>query len=814
MADSDKNIRITTNKNKATGFPNIVFTGSSAGTSVLTLEVRDDNTVAFTGTDGDVFSLDYNLSTGTIWSVNDKSGTPLLRASAGGTIGIAELGTSVIVGIGQTNPRYKLDVQGWVGFASTGDGSYTILVENGLTTGNNALSLRAANALRFYNSGNTLYTGFIGAQSGVNTTYTLPSTSPATGSSVLQSTSAGVLSWVPMTTGGSGSPGGTDTAIQFNDASSFGGTAGGLSFTKATHTLSIGSTSQIALTSIGLQLYNNNASTISVTQRWSPAIEFMGRAYTTPAGPDNRVRFLNEVQTLTNSYAQKLVWKFSYDTGTASYTNPILVLNSQNGVGIGATDQTNQTYLKAGNQGGSDLVYTLPLAYPTGTGTSFLSASTTGVMAWVAAPAGGASGAGSGTVAIPGAQYQVAAYYHSATGASVSGSTTFTNNTATGVVNITHTTESTLPTNGALTIAGGAGIAKSLFVGTSVAVGSTPSYNVTNNLGSFVSSVNTYNQLVIQNKSNGSAASANLVVNNDSSTDSTFYGEIGINSSAFSGTGAFNAPNAVYVSATSGPLVLGTTTSHPIRVVVNSGATDLMYFAESGQGISVFTNLGMRSQSDLRFWNSGNTFYSAIQGGNHTANYVLTMPTTLTATGTSILVSDSSGNLAFVPITGVGVSATSSNNAISISHLEPFMVTFCSGYTPTATGADSVVFRFPESTVDGTSSLTYQLRRVSMRVETLSSGTSTIRLEKYGWNAGVGTGAFSTSSTGSTLNVLASALNIGGSSMGETFATSASIGFSGNGITYVSGDKLRVNFTALNATHANFTITALIDLIS
>ena len=92
MADSDKNIRITTNKNKATVLPNIVFTGASAGTSVLTLEVRDDNTVAFTGSDGDVFSLDYNLSTGTIWSVNDKSGTPFLRASAGGTIGIAELG--------------------------------------------------------------------------------------------------------------------------------------------------------------------------------------------------------------------------------------------------------------------------------------------------------------------------------------------------------------------------------------------------------------------------------------------------------------------------------------------------------------------------------------------------------------------------------------------------------------------------------------------------------------------------------------------------------------------------------------------------
>jgi hypothetical protein len=142
------------------------------------------------------------------------------------------------------------------------------------------------------------------------------------------------------------------------------------------------------------------------------------------------------------------------------------------------------------------------------------------------------------------------------------------------------------------------------------------------------------------------------------------------------------------------------------------------------------------------------------------------------------------------------------------------MVTFCSGYTPVATGADSVVFRFPENVIDGSSSLAYTLRRVQMRVETLSSGTSTIRLEKYGWNAGVGTGAFSTTSTGSTANVMLVPLNIGGVGMGETFVTSASIGFSANGTSFASGDKLRVNFTTLNATHANFTITALIDTIS
>ena len=66
MADSDKNIRITTNKNKGAGqYPKIVFTGSSAGTSVVTLEVLDDNTLSFSSSEGQIFSLDSNLTSGT-----------------------------------------------------------------------------------------------------------------------------------------------------------------------------------------------------------------------------------------------------------------------------------------------------------------------------------------------------------------------------------------------------------------------------------------------------------------------------------------------------------------------------------------------------------------------------------------------------------------------------------------------------------------------------------------------------------------------------------------------------------------------------
>ena len=268
-------------------------------------------------------------------------------------------------------------------------GSALFVVDSSVGATN--VRINRTGSLRLYNSANTFYTSIRGGAATSSIDYTLPIGPPSgAGTSILSSTSTGVMSWVAQGSG-SGSPGGLDTAIQFNDASSFGGTSGGLAFAKTTHTVTIGSTSQGSSTSKGLLLYNNNASDGSNTQRWSPGIEFMGRSWTPPGSIDNRVRFLNEIQTATNTYLQKLVWRFSYDTGTASYTNPIMILSSQNGVGIGASDQTALSYFRAGNQSSVDLFYTLPTGYPSGTGTSYLSASTTGVMAWVAAPSGGSA---------------------------------------------------------------------------------------------------------------------------------------------------------------------------------------------------------------------------------------------------------------------------------------------------------------------------------------------------------------------------------------------------------------------------------------
>ena len=77
--------------------------------------------------------------------------------------------------------------------ASTSPSSGAFVITGGAGIGQ---SVSVGGRLQMFNGAN--YTAFVSSASG-NTVYTLPDTSPATGSSVLQSTSAGVMSWVPMT---------------------------------------------------------------------------------------------------------------------------------------------------------------------------------------------------------------------------------------------------------------------------------------------------------------------------------------------------------------------------------------------------------------------------------------------------------------------------------------------------------------------------------------------------------------------------------------------------------------------------------------
>jgi len=97
MANSDKNIKITPNIS-ASGQPNIVYTGS--GNVPIALKVLDDSygTLSFEGSAGQLFSLNNNLSSGTIFSVNDISGMPQFDVNADGTIRVAPYGSGVYMG--------------------------------------------------------------------------------------------------------------------------------------------------------------------------------------------------------------------------------------------------------------------------------------------------------------------------------------------------------------------------------------------------------------------------------------------------------------------------------------------------------------------------------------------------------------------------------------------------------------------------------------------------------------------------------------------------------------------------------------------
>lgn len=110
----------------------------------------------------------------------------------------------------------------------------------------------------------------------------------------------------------------------------------------------------------------------------------------------------------------------------------------------------------------------------------------------------------------------------------------------------------------------------------------TLSFSDTNIFESLQTSVNSYAQLVMQNTSAGATASTDLVVGNDQQTATTHYINVGMNSSGFTGSGSLNAASNGYVTATSGDLVLGTTTSNQIRFVINGGTTDAMGINTSG----------------------------------------------------------------------------------------------------------------------------------------------------------------------------------------------------------------------------------------
>ena len=124
----------------------------------------------------------------------------------------------------------------------------------------------------------------------------------------------------------------------------------------------------------------------------------------------------------------------------------------------------------------------------------------------------------------------------------------------------------------------------------------TMNYADINILASFSSAANTYNEMVLQNTSNGTNASVNFNVSNDKATSSSNYGEFGMNSSTFVGGNAcsFNQANVVYLAAGTTDLAIGTYGNADLHFVVNNSVTDAMTIRANN---SVYFNAPIKSST-------------------------------------------------------------------------------------------------------------------------------------------------------------------------------------------------------------------------
>ena len=112
------------------------------------------------------------------------------------------------------------------------------------------------------------------------------------------------------------------------------------------------------------------------------------------------------------------------------------------------------------------------------------------------------------------------------------------------------------------------------------------SFNASNSIATFGSTTSgSYNQLVIQNKSTSAGASANYVISNDQGTDSSYYGEFGMNSSTFSASTPsdfFSINNGVYFSGHDGDITVGS----------GNGYKHYMAWGTTGQSAHVINAVG------------------------------------------------------------------------------------------------------------------------------------------------------------------------------------------------------------------------------
>jgi hypothetical protein len=135
------------------------------------------------------------------------------------------------------------------------------------------------------------------------------------------------------------------------------------------------------------------------------------------------------------------------------------------------------------------------------------------------------------------------------------------------------------------------------YLSTSSTTSTTPTlgFNASNcNFASGATVSGSYFQAVLQNKSGTAGASVNYVLSNDLGTDSTYYGEFGMNSSVFSASTPsdfFSINNGVYFSGHDGDITVGSGNGYKTYLAWGSSGQSAHVINASG-AIGLNTNLG------------------------------------------------------------------------------------------------------------------------------------------------------------------------------------------------------------------------------
>jgi len=213
------------------------------------------------------------------------------------------------------------------------------------------------------------------------------------------------------------------------------------------------------------------------------------------------------------------------------------------------------------------------------------------------------------------------------------------------------------------------------YLSTSSSTNTTPvlSFNGSNTnfaLGASISG--SYLQAIMQNKSATAGASTNYVLSNDSGTDSSYYGEFGMNSSVFSASTPadfFSINNGVYFSGHDGDITVGSgngyktyfawgSTGQSAHVINATGAIGLNTNLGTTPAGSGTTNFGTSGQVLTSAGSAATPTWTTIATGltitdDTTTNAARYLTITSATSGTITAANTSSTKLSYNPSTGL-----------------------------------------------------------------------------------------------------------------------------------------------------------------